>query len=106
MPKPPPNAARQLQYMKAVRDSSLSRNAKFLCLTVATYADNQTGHCYPSRETLVKATGYSLNVVKRALAEATDTGWLYRKPGRFNGPADTWITIPGAPADGPESGPL
>jgi hypothetical protein len=57
------------QYPAAVRDYSRAKGmAKFLLLTMATYA-NDDGNCYPSYYRLAQDTGLSLRTVARAIKQ-------------------------------------
>jgi DNA-binding MarR family transcriptional regulator len=54
--------------------------------TLATYADNRTGICYPSQRTIARGAGVASEMVSRSLTIAESKGWIrkIRKPGRVN----------------------
>ena len=50
-------------FIKAVRQISMPPTTKLVAITLATYADYETGECYPSVQTLMGDTGLSNRAV-------------------------------------------
>ncbi|ELW85697.1 MULTISPECIES: helix-turn-helix domain-containing protein [Acinetobacter] len=50
-------------FVKAVRQISMPPTTKLVAITLATYADYETGECYPSIQTLMDDTGLSNRAV-------------------------------------------
>lgn len=67
------------RYVRERRD--LSPHAKHVAYVLTTYRRQRDAKCCPSRNTLVTDTGYSVATVKRAIAELTEKGILYRVAG-------------------------
>ena len=56
-----------------LREASLSRNARFLYVVLSSFANNETGECFPSRSELARLMGYSKAAsVDPYLAELVD----------------------------------
>ena len=53
----------KFNYVKAIRSIQMHPTTKLVAMTLATYADYETGECYPSIQTLVEDTGLSNRVV-------------------------------------------
>lgn len=62
-----------------VRDPALSRNARLLYAVIATYATQETREWTISRRRLANDLGVSVDTVKRALGELTESGVLVRE---------------------------
>lgn len=60
-----------------IRETSLSRNARFLYVILSSHADNETRKCFPSRATLATLMDYSKAAsVDPYLAELVDMGLI------------------------------
>jgi hypothetical protein len=82
------------QYPTAVREHSKAKGvAKFVLLTLATYADDQ-GECFPSYAELVRATGLSLRSVQRGLKEISSCELLIVERGRAVGHSTRYRILP------------
>lgn len=72
----------RLSYERAIRRSSLPPGARHVALTVATWANIETGvipeRFQPSLSTIAEATGLAKSSVKRHLVVLEDEGWLDR----------------------------
>lgn len=72
----------RLAYERAIRRSTLPPGARHVALTVATWADIETGaipdRFQPSLSTIAEATGLAKSSVKRQLSVLEDEGWLAR----------------------------
>lgn len=68
------------EWAQAIRSATdLSMTARMVGQVLALdFANEQTGQCNPSRQTLASHLGVSEATVKRALAELTSCGWLAR----------------------------
>jgi hypothetical protein len=72
----------RLAFERAIRYSSLPAPARHLALTIATWADIETGvipeRFQPSLSTLAEATGMGVSTVKRQLTVLEVEGWTAR----------------------------
>jgi hypothetical protein len=65
-------------YNDALRDKTLSAEARFIGSLFATYA-GRDGLAYPNARTLMELTGWGERKVKAARAELVRSGWLEKK---------------------------
>lgn len=63
-------------FVKAVRQISMPPTTKLVAITLATYADYETGECYPSIQTLMDDTGLSNRVVCQHIKNIEKMGIL------------------------------
>ena len=63
-------------FVKAVRQISMSPTTKLVAITLATYADYETGECYPSIQTLMDDTGLSNRAVGLHIKHIENLGIL------------------------------
>lgn len=68
--------AERFTWWRAIRTSTLSPTARHVALTLATYMNKEGGGAWPSMATLADDTGRSRPVVKRAIRELRETGFL------------------------------
>lgn len=67
------------RWERAVCESlDLSGTAKLVLLVLATFADMDGGSCFPGQERLAKESRKSERVVRRALKEAEEAGFIVR----------------------------
>lgn len=59
-----------------VRDESIGRNEKVVYLVLASFADQDTGQCYPSIATIQKFAGLTDKPVTKAIRELERIGWI------------------------------
>lgn len=75
----------RLKYERGIRYSDLPAPARHLALTLATWADIETGiipdRFQPAKETLEQATGLSRGAVFKHLNTLDDAGWISREVG-------------------------
>lgn len=58
----------------AFRDIPMNPRARAVWIALISYADNETGYCYPSRETLAKDTQLGVATVSRAIQDLIGLG--------------------------------
>jgi len=63
-------------FVKAVRQISMPPTTKLVAITLATYADYETGECYPSIQTLMDDTGLSNRAVGLHIKHIENLGIL------------------------------
>jgi hypothetical protein len=63
-------------WWRAIRASDLSPTARHVALNLSTYMNQEGGGAWPSMATLADDTGRSRAVVKRAIRELRDAGFL------------------------------
>ena len=63
-------------WWRALRRSTLTPTARHVAMAVSTYMNKDGAGAWPSMATLADDTGRSRAVVKRAVRELRDTGWL------------------------------
>lgn len=63
-------------FVKAVRQIPMPPTTKLVAITLATYADYETGECYPSIQTLMDDTGLSNRVVGLHIKHIENLGIL------------------------------
>jgi DNA-binding FadR family transcriptional regulator len=78
--KRPPALARHFAVLKAIRASDLSPTERHVLRLLEDYADNDTGHAYPSVRTIARDTGYSRSTIETALDSLQAKGWLRVQP--------------------------
>tara|TARA_R100000808_G_scaffold2316_2_gene9414 strand:+ start:1678 stop:2325 length:648 start_codon:yes stop_codon:yes gene_type:complete len=59
-----------------IRDESIGRNEKVVYLVLASFADQDTGQCYPSIATIEKFAGLTDKPVMKAIRELERIGWI------------------------------
>jgi DNA-binding FadR family transcriptional regulator len=72
-----------------ITDMSVSHLAVRLWARLDRYAEPD-GRAFPSRKALAEDLGVSVSVIKRALSELVDTGWITWVQGPDGGWATTW----------------
>ena len=75
------------EWAQAVRACrALSSTARLVAQSLALdWANRDTGQCNPKRSTLADHLGFSVDTIKRALAELEREGWLAKVAGRGRG---------------------
>lgn len=84
-------------FRKAIRFTLLSTGAVAVAHDLATYADNDTGKCFPTQEQLAQGTGLSVRSVRRVLTELKDAGLIHvekNKARDFNANSIYWCRVP------------
>ncbi|MBI3964210.1 MAG: helix-turn-helix domain-containing protein [Chloroflexi bacterium] len=65
------------KYVEGVRRARIGKPMlKLLLLCLATYANEKSGECFPSAETLANDIELSVSQTRRLLAELEVEGWL------------------------------
>lgn len=76
----------RFEWLKAVNRSDLLPRAKVAASALAIeFCNDRTGRLNPGVNTLADATGQTVDTVKRAIRDLTDSGWLGRTEGRGRG---------------------
>lgn len=77
---------------EAFGDPRLSRADLAVLGALASFADKETGYCYPKRDKLCAITGLTAHQISRATTRLRDYGWLrkQRKPRT----AFYWLSLP------------
>jgi len=63
-------------YHEALRDKSISAEARFVAILIGTYVNQHSRLAWPRTLRLMELTGWGRDVVKRARAEAVRAGYL------------------------------
>ncbi|RLL42965.1 helix-turn-helix domain-containing protein [Acinetobacter cumulans] len=66
----------KFNYVTGIRDIPMEKTTKHVAITLATYADYNTGICYPTIKTLMAATGLSNRAVCLHLGKLEELGFI------------------------------
>ena len=66
-------------WERAVLDSDLPSNSRFICLVLATYSSKSQATCFPSTTTIRKDTGLARSTVFDHLQQLEKSGWICRE---------------------------
>ncbi|OTG81827.1 hypothetical protein B9T31_15000 [Acinetobacter sp. ANC 4558] len=69
----------KFNYVTSIRDVPMEKTTKHVALTLATYADYETGICYPTIKTLMAVTGLSNRAVCLHLRKLEELGFIVSK---------------------------
>ena len=69
----------KFNYVTGIRAVKMHSTTKHVAITLATYADYETGICYPTVQTLMDDTGLSNRVVCLHLKKLEELGFLISK---------------------------
>ncbi|QOW46955.1 hypothetical protein G0028_14230 [Acinetobacter piscicola] len=69
----------KFNYVNGIRDIPMEKTTKHVAITLATYADYETGICYPTIKTLMAATGLSNRAVCLHLMKLEELGFMVSK---------------------------
>lgn len=61
---------------KIIKDESLKASDKSVYLVLSHFADNITGECFPSRNTLLKLSGMSDRTLRNAIKNLENAGYI------------------------------
>ena len=70
---------KKFNYVTSIRSIKMHSTTKHVALTLATYADFETGICYPTIRTLMDDTGLSNRVVSHHIKQLEKLGFLLAK---------------------------
>ena len=70
---------KKFNYVTSIRSIKMHSTTKHVALTLATYADFETGICYPTIQTLMDDTGLSNRVVSHHIKQLEKLGFLLVK---------------------------
>ncbi|EZQ10786.1 helix-turn-helix domain-containing protein [Acinetobacter sp. Ver3] len=73
---------KKFNYVTSIRSIKMHSTTKHVALTLATYADFETGICYPTIQTLMDDTGLSNRVVSHHIKQLEKLGFLLVKRAR------------------------
>ncbi|HEY1876924.1 MAG TPA: helix-turn-helix domain-containing protein, partial [Rhizomicrobium sp.] len=67
-----------------IANKKLSTTAKLLFALLLDHRNKKTGQCNPSRKILAGELGVSIDVIKRAVGDLIEAGFIQRKRGRHS----------------------
>lgn len=70
---------KKFNYVTSIRSVKMHSTTKLVAITLATYADYETGICYPTIQTLMDDTGLSNRVVGQHIQKLENLGFLLVK---------------------------
>jgi DNA-binding MarR family transcriptional regulator len=73
-------------------DPTISPSAVRVYVVLVMYRNREDSTCFPSNDTLQRATGFSAATVKRALSELQERGVIHRSPRFVDGRQTTSLT--------------
>ena len=71
--------SKKFDYVNSIRDVEMHSTTKLVAITLATYANYETGVCYPTVQTLMRNTGLSNRVVSHHIQQLETLGFLLVK---------------------------